>query len=613
MQTTHTAQRIGWLIPVLLLGFVIFMHGLLDESLWADEGWTIAATAGPNPVTVITEWVAVDVHPPLFFIGLGAWRSFTGDTLLELRYYSVLLSMLGIALIYRLGKGLFGERAGVLSALFYALHDLIRALTQEVRHYPQQMAFSALAMWLYWRFWQQPTRARGVVFALGGTALLYTHYWGAFLLLGLALHALITRRGALRPFVVAFGGIALLYAPWLPVIYHQVTLERPGGLPHALENTREVYSVLIYQLVGIPELFWVVLAVMGVFGVVGGRLRLRWRPPAASIAALLVIVCVVAGSLLLNTVYPTLSFRAMAVIIPAVIVLAAHGLADFRPREQFAMIAFIILYSLSTTSAGPAIRPPWPDVADDLVRGTVNADVILLELDTDVHSVAYYLDMSGADVAYAYSEETRQLRPAAYEEYMAEMLTGRDGLWVAKLGWPPIHGDPRPELLSRGFVETAPELDYGLHIDRPILLWRFDRPPQGEPRTVFGAEMVLHTATAQAHPEGVTVNLLWSGTPTREYTVSAFLLGEGGAFRNTDSYPLAGRSPTSTWVADRFYFDSSFIPTLDLPAGDYQVGVGVYTFADADFSEIENLSADDCSDDPDCRFVIIGAVTLGDG
>jgi len=130
---------------ILLLGFAVLISGLLDTSLWADEGWTIAATAESNLVNVVTEWVVGDVHPPLFFINLSIWRSFTGDSLFELRYFSVIVSMLGIAITYRAGRSLFGRRAGLLAALFYSLHDLIYVLTHEVRHYPQQVALSALA------------------------------------------------------------------------------------------------------------------------------------------------------------------------------------------------------------------------------------------------------------------------------------------------------------------------------------------------------------------------------------------------------------------------------------------------------------------------------------
>lgn len=602
-----------WLIAILLFGFAVLLAGLTDTSLWADEGWTIAATAEANPVEVVSDWVVSDVHPPLFFLGLNTWRRFTGDTLFELRYYSVLISLVGIAVTYQLGRALLNAQAGRLAALFYALHDLVKVLTQEVRHYPQQMMLVSLALWLYWRFWRRPTRGRGIAFVVAGTALIYTHYWGGFVLLGAALHALITRRRQFRAYAYAFAGIALLYLPWLPVLYYQITLERPGGLPHALENSQTVYAVLLYQLVGIPELFWLMLAVVGAIGVFGQEKRplnltLRpslhdvergWGEVSGSLLLLIVAVLTPALSILINTVYPTLSFRSLAVVVPMVMTLAAYGLSRFRSREQTALVIFIVLHSLFSTSARPLQRPPWPEIADQLAHQTTDSDVVLLENDTDEYALAYYLD----EINHAHSEHMRVFHPDVYPDYIETALDGRDGVWIVKLGWPAI-SDPRPELANRGFAESAPEIDYDIYIDRPILVWRMDRP--GDVQSVFADEIGLIRADVRAQPAGVAVNLVWTATtpPTRDYTVSAFLLGESGSVANQDGFPP---TLTSTWEPGNVYFDTHFIPTAGVPPGDYQVGVQVYYFTDSAFTTFENVN---CSDSPDCRFIILADVRV---
>jgi hypothetical protein len=614
MQLSFKLHRWVWLVPVLLLAHTIFITNLITTSLWADEGWTIAASAAADPAAVVTEWVAEDVHPPLFFMALNVWRGFTGDTIFELRYFSVLLSLVGVAVAYRLGRSLFDWRAGVFAALFYALHDLVRVLTQEVRHYPAQMLLVTLVVWLYWRYYRRPARASLAAFVVAGVALLYTHYWGALVLLALALHALLTRRREIHRFAVAFGVIGVLYLPWLPVIYNQITLERPGGLPHALENNSTVYAVLTYQLLGIPELFWVVLAAVGVMGAFGAK-PLRWHPSPATLAPLLVAVVVPALSLLLNAVYPTLSFRALAVVVPAVIVLAAHGLSQFRARERSALLAFVLLFSLSTTSAGPVLRAPWPGVSEYLIHHSDDTDVVLLELDTDEYIVAYYLDQFDFWTDYAHSETYRFRHPDDYDAFLDRTLAGKNGVWVAKLGWPgvPDEYDIRPDLYARGWVQTTPEIEqFGVYIDRPILLWRLERPPEAAPIARYGDEMRLLRAETDLTPDGVTVNTLWlpSAPPREEYTISVLLFDETGAVvTSLDSRPMANAASTSTWAADEHYADSKFLPGA-LPPGAYQVGVQVYYFTDSDFTQIEHAPAADCSDDPACRYVIVDTFTV---
>ncbi len=599
------------LIVIMLLGFTLLLTGILDEVLWADEGWTIAATAEDKPMDVITEWVAVDVHPPLFFVGLRIWRQLTGDSLLELRYYSVLLSMLAIAVVFRMGRVLFGQRAGVLAALFYALHDLVNVLTQEVRHYPQQMLMGALTLWFYWRFWRKPRWGRGIVFVLAGTLLLYTHYWGGFVLLALALHALLTQRSQWRSFLMAFAGVGILFLPWLPALIHQIRLERPSGLPHALENTFWVYKVLAFQLFGRPEWLWIILMLVGAMGAYGA---MKWRPSAATLAPMLIVVLTPVLSVLLNAQYPTLSFRALAVIVPAGVVLAAHGLAQFRDRELGVVVVFVVIFSLGTTSATPAVRAPWDEIADFLTSHTTESDVILLEFDTDVFSTAYYMAQLGRDAFYVHSQATREFHPGDYETLMQTTLTDAAGIWVGKLGWPGLEDevDIRPELASSGFVMSAPAYaDFGLHIDRPILLWRLDRQLTGEHLTTFGEELQLIHAEATSQPGQVVVNMVWSPlvTPTQEYTISVILFGPDQNLTH-DSRPFDGRSLTSTWEPDRPYYDGHIISTEGLPLGTYRVGVQVYYFLDEAFTQIQNIPAADCDDDANCQYVIFDEVVV---
>lgn len=610
MSELFASRRWVALLIVFLVSFAILINGLEEVPLWSDEGWTIAATDDNNPLVTIRDWAAVDVHPPAFFLGLNVWRIFTGDTILEMRYFSVLISIVGVALAYALGRALFSYRAGLFAALFYGLHDLVNVLTQEVRHYPLQMALVTLALWLYWRFHQRPTRRRGFAFMLAGTALLYTHYWGGFILLAAALHALLTRRNQLRPFALTFGGIGLLFIPWLPALYNQITLERPGGLPHALENTVWVYRVLAFQLLGTPELLWLILMSAGIIGT-WAFLPRHWLPKSPGLLLLFAFIIPPLLTIALNVIYPVLSFRALAVVIPPAMILAASGLARFRMPEGGIILAFIVLFSLTTTAAAPIDRPDWPTIADDISARSTSSDVVLLENDTDEFTLVYYLQQTGRETIYLHSERTRLLSPENYEDFMRESLAHADGIWIAKLGWPGISGDVRQELAQMGFTESAPERAYGMYDDRPILLWRLDRQPQTEALVTFGDELRLMRADISAHPDLLTVNLLWSPTiePTQEYTVSILLFGPDGV-ENQDSRPLSGQSLTSTWQSDGIYFDSHSIPLENLPPGTYNVGVQVYYFTDETFTEIENIEASDCSDDADCRFIILDTITL---
>jgi hypothetical protein len=600
-------------VGILILAAVVLIVDLNGISLWADEGWTIAATAEPNPAAVVEEWVLDDVHPPLYFVLLNIWRQFTGDTIFEMRYFAVLVTLVAVAAMYRLGAALFSVQAGLLAAFLFAVHDLVTVLTQEVRHYSLQQTLTVLTMWLYWRFWQHPTRNRGIAFALAGVALLYTHYWGGFVLLALGVHALITRLQVLRPYILANIGIAALYLPWVPAIYHQITIERPGGLPHALDNSWVVYETLANQLTGVPEWFWIVLAVGGVAGSIRGTQWRAWLPSAATGMLTLVVVLTIGLSLLINTQYPTLSFRSLAVVVPALMVLAAHTLAQFHLRELVVVMAFVVVHSLAITGAAPVERPPWPGLAEFLDERSTSADAVLLEMDTDDLPLMYYLERDNLAAATLSTETIRLHSPERYRERLADTLVTQDGVWLAKFGF--FAYDPRPEITAHGFVQSAPPIrDFGRYADgRPIELYRFDRPAE-EPLVSFGDTLQLMRESVAVDEEMVTLNLLWlpRQTPEWNYTISTFLLDANGRPTGppSDSYPFNGRSPTLDWEAGNFYFDTHQHAIRDLPAGAYQVGVKVYYFLDPAFTRLEIAPASDCSDEPDCEFVIIDSITV---
>jgi hypothetical protein len=628
------SERWHWagILGVLLLGFALTVHGLDATTLWNDETWTIDATEPDESIGTLIEKVREDVHPPLFFVELYGWRHITGQSVFELRYFSVLLTLLGVALVYRAGRDLFSPLAGWIAALIFALHDLIRVYAQEVRHYPQFIMLGVLVVWLYWRFWRRPTRGRGIVFVLAGAALLWTHYWGGFVLLALAVHAVVTKTvwpspldplshrvgegetgtglGVLRPYILAFIGIGLLFAPWLPSLAHQMTVERPEGLPHALENSWTVYKALAFQLLGVPEIFWIVLVIAGT---AGGLMLTRWRPSPASLLPALVAVVPVALTILLNAVYPSLSPRSLAVVIPAAALLAGHALAQFGRSERALMVTFIVLHGLATTSSIPNDRAPWPEVADFLARNSAAGDVVLMEVkdnawnNLEEYTLAYYLDHSGAGLRAMWSEDRRLKDPDGFSAALRDQLEGVNGVWVAKWGWE--YYDLRADLSKLGFVETMPPLDFTPFNAIPVQVWRFDRVPRALLAT-FDDRLRLGRAEVTARDGWVTVDLLWSPTqaPERDYTVSAFLLDANGvSVAQHDGYPL---TPTSAWQANGLYFDSHTIVTDAVAPGSYRVGVKVYRFTDASFQTIEIAPASDCSSDPNCEFVIIGNVLV---
>lgn len=603
-----------WSKPIipLLLGFYLLLSGLMALPLWEDEGWTIAASA--NPSTVIKDWAITDVHPPLYFMALSVWRMVTGDSIFMMRMFSVLVAFVGVALIVRVGTDLFNRRAGLISGLLYALHDQVIVLSQEIRHYAGQLTLTVAVLWLYWRWQKSGKFADGLAFAIVGIIALYTHYWIAFSLLACGVHLLIVSWRDWRQFfkiALPFVAIGAGFALWIPALISQITLERPEGLPHALENSNLVYRVLLYQLVGIPEALWLVLIIAGAIGLWTLKPQ-DWMPKSPSLLLLLALIIPPAMTLAVNGFYPILSFRALAVIIAPVVLLSAYGLSRFRKPELIVMMAFIIIMSLTSRSAEPVLRIDWARFADTLSQHSTDNDVILLENYLGGHTLAYYFDHSPRATDYAQTQHIRSFYRDEYAPLLEETLRDHDGLWIPKFGWVDTTYDIRPYLREQGFIETLPEVIQDR--SRPYLLWRFDRLPDHPPIVNFGDYLGLYRADIALNDDVVTANFLWGvdGIINQDYTVSVLLLG-ATMNHSQDTRPmdtLDNSAFTSTWEAGNFYFDSHTMNIEGVASGVYQVAVQVYAFTDETYSETVSAPVSDCRDDAECRFIVIGSVTI---
>ena len=145
------------MVGVLLVGAGVLMQDLATyEPLWVDEGWSIAA-AEQGTLIDVTEFVAADVHPPLYFQILAVWDALTGRTIFGLRTLSVLIVLLSAALVYKLGRDVMNPYAGVLAALLFVLHDLIGVLGREVRQYPLTQFMAVLVMVLVLKLYVEDT------------------------------------------------------------------------------------------------------------------------------------------------------------------------------------------------------------------------------------------------------------------------------------------------------------------------------------------------------------------------------------------------------------------------------------------------------------------------
>lgn len=232
----------------LLLAFTLRLFRLGVESLWYDE--TVSAVLASKPLPELIAHTAGDIHPPGYYLLLHGWRALTKPTLAHgleflLAFPSLWFGVVGTALLFVLGRKLFGAAVGVLALVLAAVHPFQIMYSQEVRMYTLAAACGLLCLWalLCALGGKRPVVWLGI-YAVSAAVGLYTLYYFIFLWVALNLIALWriwqTQTGAAalgrnrieqtasRPnklvlWMLAQGIVLLLWSPWLPIFWRQVT------------------------------------------------------------------------------------------------------------------------------------------------------------------------------------------------------------------------------------------------------------------------------------------------------------------------------------------------------------------------------------------------------
>jgi len=226
------------ILAALLIGFALRLYQLGADSLWYDE--TVSVFLARQSVPALIAHTARDIHPPGYYLLLHGWQLLTQPTLahgLEFLFAwpSLWFGMLLLPLLYAIGRRLFGSSVAIVTLGLAAINPFALTYSQEVRMYTLGAALGLLCLWATLQFVDRPRLVGWLaVYVIAAASGMYTLYYFAFLLAALNLIAPLwiwldnlgdraDKIRRTRQWIVAQVGVALLWLPWLPIFWRQVT------------------------------------------------------------------------------------------------------------------------------------------------------------------------------------------------------------------------------------------------------------------------------------------------------------------------------------------------------------------------------------------------------
>jgi hypothetical protein len=191
------------------------------SALWLDEALTV--NIARLPVSHISGALAHDGSPPLYYLLLHYWMAAFGQGDFAVRALSGVISLISLPFFWAAGRRLGGRTVGWVAFFLALTSPFAINYSTSARMYSLMILLSLLGYLALTRAIETPTRGRLVGVGLATAALLYTHYWGLYLVLvvGIWLVWRIRRTGqgfsVLRAMV--FG--SLLWLPWFPIFVFQ--------------------------------------------------------------------------------------------------------------------------------------------------------------------------------------------------------------------------------------------------------------------------------------------------------------------------------------------------------------------------------------------------------
>ena len=200
------------------VGFILRLNNISERSLWTDEFFTFFESTGHGveahnflgrlsknnsiellkardfksylandrhkSIKDVTSGIFnTDTHPPFYFWVINTWMKIFGDSVLAIRFFSVLMGLFAIILAYQVGNYLFGKAVAHFCALFVSVCAFSVRYSQEARPYSLILVL-ALLSWIFLLRFEKSTRNLDAFwFTIFNSCGVYTHFFYVFIVL----------------------------------------------------------------------------------------------------------------------------------------------------------------------------------------------------------------------------------------------------------------------------------------------------------------------------------------------------------------------------------------------------------------------------------------------
>src|SRR5205807_3463374 len=216
--------RSTWAALALVTGAALALRlpYLGNQSLWYDETFTRTIAAAPSITRLWHEVKATEGTPPLYYLLTWGWGKLFGiHSDAALRATSGLAGAACAPAAFLALRRFGGSRAALAATALVAASPMLVWYSLDARAYSLLVLLSLISIWATSLVLERPTPRRFLGWALAAAAVVWTHYFGAFLVVAEVVLLLWRLPEARRRTLGWSAAAAVLAAPLIPVLSAQ--------------------------------------------------------------------------------------------------------------------------------------------------------------------------------------------------------------------------------------------------------------------------------------------------------------------------------------------------------------------------------------------------------
>jgi len=201
---------------ILSLNFVLKILFIDSNDVAKDEPFSIYTAQ--MPLSDIIVYLRGGNNPPLYEILLHFWIKLFGIGAFSVRFPSLIFSCLTAVVIFRIGKSVFSFSTGVVASFIFTLSSLQMYFAHEARVYPLFLLLASLSFLLLLKYIIEGKKIFLILLCLIDILLIYSHYFGFFILLNQMLGLLFYKKIRSHFVVLLMLAFAVIvsFLPMLP-------------------------------------------------------------------------------------------------------------------------------------------------------------------------------------------------------------------------------------------------------------------------------------------------------------------------------------------------------------------------------------------------------------